>query len=118
MSNNPKQDDEHSPSAGELANSLVLVRSYLERFYQDEPNDDAASRAALEAVGPIWRERWSMAEAFKRVLEGAFQDGTMMDLVTRHANRSATSDEEARQYLRKVFSLSALDIAVNYDELV
>jgi hypothetical protein len=113
-----QRDNGSSGSAmDDLATVLELVGAYMEKFYRNEPNDDVASDAALLTVGPNWQERWRIATAFRFLLDTPLSAGILKGLVKRCANREVSNDDQAREYLRKIFSLSSLDAAVNFDEL-
>ncbi|RKH38978.1 hypothetical protein [Corallococcus llansteffanensis] len=120
MSNGPAEDgdDFSEPDAETREAALSRVRSYLERFYRDEPDNVVASNNALLALGPDWRERWNTANAFRLVTRAAFPPGTLKELVDQSAHRLIRDDGQAREFLQEMYALSSLDTAVNYDELV
>jgi hypothetical protein len=118
MSNGPPPDDELSGlNEADREAAFALVKAHLERFYRDEPNNDIAADNALLALAN-WRERWKTSVAFRIVIGSEFPLGALKELVLRSANRLIRDDSHAREFLQKIYSLSSLDAAVNFDELV
>jgi len=113
-----EEDDFVEPTEEERTNALDLVKLYLKRFYHDEPDNYVASTHAMSALTPDWRERWKTAVAFRIVVHAVFPAGLLKELVEGSANRRVRDDEQAREYLQKVYDLSMLDAAINFDDLV
>lgn len=96
--------------------ALDRVRAFLERFYHDEEVEDLAAAHALRALRNDDRqERWRTAQAIERVLAAELPDGALHQLVFRAADRGVLTDEEAREFLERVFESNAFDVAIDWD---
>ncbi|GLY94147.1 hypothetical protein [Actinoplanes sp. NBRC 103695] len=99
------------------ADALSRVRAFLESFYRDEEFEDRGTTNALRGESADRQERWRNAQAFERVLAADLPEGTLQQLVFRSAGRDVLSDEEAREFLERVYDGNAFDVAVDWDTL-
>lgn len=87
----------------DLDKALTVAGDYLIRFYHEEPDDlVAASRALRESIGH-YVYAWNYACAFKLLLASTLPAGTLTELVCERANRYARDDNEAREFLERVY---------------
>ncbi|GGM53082.1 hypothetical protein GCM10011608_42440 [Micromonospora sonchi] len=97
--------------------TLERVRAFLERFYHAEASDDRAASAALQAsLGDDPQERWRNAQAFGRAIDAELPAGELQQLVFRASGRNVLTDDEAREFLERVYDDNAFDVAIDYDE--
>lgn len=97
--------------------ALERVRSFLRRFYFDEEWEADGNIKAISAERTDRQERWRNAQAFERVLDADLPTGTLQQLAVQAANRDVLTDEEAREFLERVYDGNAFDVAVDFDEL-
>jgi uncharacterized protein (DUF2267 family) len=95
---------------------LDIVRSFLRKYYFDEEWEDRAAIRALQAHTDNLRERWRVANAFDRVLAAELPAGLLEELVWTSANRDLPNNEEAREFLERVYASNGFDGAVDFDE--
>jgi hypothetical protein len=96
--------------------SVTLVETFFARYFHDEPIDDEAVLAALRTLRNRLPERYELSLAFEDVLESDVPPGFMTELVRRYANRVASSDEQARDFVAGIRDAAALDEVPEPDE--
>lgn len=100
----------------DLSKALTITGDYLIRFYHEEPDDLAAATQAIrESIGH-YVYAWDYVCAFKLLLSSSLPAGTLTALVRERANRYARDDNEAREFLERVYEdgdmYAALDPAL------
>ena len=97
--------------------SLLLVNDYLKSFYQNEPNNITSAKNAVWAGINNRQYVWHVSNAFREVIGSTeISDGTLQDLVVKVAKRDVWSEEEARQFLQKVYDDTYLDDVAGFDD--
>jgi hypothetical protein len=89
--------------------AVRALEGFFVRYFHDEPIDDEAILTALKTLQDRRRERYELSQAFTDVLEADVEPGFMTELVRRYANRAATSDEQARDFVERMRESTALD---------
>jgi hypothetical protein len=95
---------------------VEIVRSFLRKYYFDQEWEDRAAIRALQEHTEDLRERWRVASAFERVLAAELPAGLLEELVWTSANRDVPNDDEAREFLERVYAGNGFDGAVDLDE--
>lgn len=98
------------------SNHLEIVGDFLIRFYHEEPNDIQASTKAVTALTGLFDDEWKVATALKNLLEMDLPPGTLRDLVRFKANRHALDDDDARQFLERVYQNNDFENAINFED--
>jgi hypothetical protein len=96
--------------------SLEPVKTFFIRFFHDEPIDDEGTLSALRTLRGHGRQRFELSEAFDTLLAADVEPGFWTDFVRRYANRAATSDEQAREFVAHIQRETALDDVLDPDE--
>lgn len=92
---------------------LYIVSMFLGRFYHEEPNDTLAATKAMRAMMGLFDYEWEVAEAFEKVLQNGYSNGTLKKTVKEWANRRAQDDEQAKRFLEYVYQDTTLDVAID-----
>jgi hypothetical protein len=100
----------------DIQESLQLVSGYLASFYRDEENDSTAAKNAVHAGVNDRPYIWRLSRAFREVLGATLPDGTLQRLVVTVARRNVWSEDEAREFLQKVYDDAYLDDVAGFDD--
>jgi hypothetical protein len=92
---------------------LYTVSMFLGRFYHEEPNDTLALTKAVRAMTGLFEYEWEVAQAFEKVLQNSYPNGTLKQMVKEWANRRAKDDEQAKMFLKYVYEDTTLDVAID-----
>jgi hypothetical protein len=96
--------------------SVELVKTFFIRYFHDEPIDDEAVLAALRTLRHRGEERYELSQAFDDLLDADAEPGFWTGFVRRYANRVASSDEQARDFVERMQRETALDVVPEPDE--
>jgi hypothetical protein len=96
--------------------SVRRVKTFFASFFHDEPSDDRALLMALRTLRGHQRDRYDLSVAFEDVLGSDVEPGFMTQLVREYANRAATSDDQAREWVVRMRDEAALDDVYEPDE--
>jgi hypothetical protein len=96
--------------------SIEPVETFFIRFFHDEPIDDEGILSALRTLRGRNRERFELSEAFDDMLGADVEPGFWTAFVRRYANRAATSDEQAREFVERIRRETALDDVLDPDD--
>jgi hypothetical protein len=88
---------------------LRALQTFFISFFHDEPVDDAGILDALKTINDRQDDRYRYSLAFDDLLAADVEPGYLKDFVRRYANRAATSDEQARDFLVRIQNETALD---------
>ena len=88
---------------------LTRLETFFVSFFHDEPDDDAAILDALRTLDGRRRDRYEYSQAFEDLLDADLEPGALTDFVRRYANRNATGDEQARDFVVRMRDATALD---------
>jgi hypothetical protein len=88
---------------------LTRLETFFVSFFHDEPIDDAAILDALRTLDGRRQDRYEYSQAFEDLLDADVEPGYLTAFVRRYANRAATSDEQARDFLIRMRDSTALD---------
>ena len=97
--------------------NLDIIGDFLIRFYHEEPCDTKAAIRAISSMRGLFSYEWEVAEAFRSVFETTFESNVLQNIVKQKANRYARDDQEARNFLIKVYQDTNLENAIDFDEL-
>lgn len=89
--------------------SVERLETFFARFFHDEPADYKAIVSALRTLQGQQHERYALGEAFEDMLDADVEPGYWTAFVRRFANRAATSDEQARDFVERMRKETALD---------
>ena len=91
-------------------NSLETVGDFLSLFYYEEPDDINASIEVLTDLIHRLDYRYDLIVAFKKLLTSSLPERTLTELVKLRANRYVENDEEAKEFLQRVWTLNLFDL--------
>lgn len=89
--------------------SFERVKEFFILHFHEEPDDDKSIVSALLALQDRNRQRYELSQAFDDMLAADVEPGYWTAFVRRYANRAATSDEEARDFVERIRERTALD---------
>jgi hypothetical protein len=89
--------------------SVKRLQDFFIVYFHEEPDDDAAILSALRDLDDRDRQRHELSKAFGDMLAADVEPGYWTGFVRRFANRAATSDEQARDFVERIRLNTALD---------
>jgi len=92
-----------------LPESVKRLQDFFILYFHEEPDDDEAIVSALRALDDRDWKRYELSEAFNDLLAADVEPGYWTAFVRRFANRVATSDEQARDFVERIREATALD---------
>lgn len=96
--------------------ALRVVRSFLHEYYFPEEWETRANVRALEAQARDLGLRVRIARAFVDLLAMDLAKGTLREIVETSANREVYNDEEAREFLERVYEANDFEDALDFDD--